>query len=291
MLNEMKSIKEWSKLSKQKLFDYDGFMEAYEKLVKNTPQNFGAYQIVRHDYAGDMLCTRYGFLYGVLFGSSIAFYKDDYYREMSKVLPELADYNINLRISTMVLSKNNQPVNKELIEKLLNLISIKREVIQNYLTLYNNITRSLSSLSKSNKKLFGFKYKLSGCKTVEDCENFILDKIEALLKLELSNNSYKNIDKINELIKLMKKADELTARHQEMIKHIETFDDVINEYKLPDVIIRDGKPTMVPFNIIDGESISQNVIVDNHTNSEPIIFTLKQNDGDDENTSSRSSSR
>lgn len=208
--NEMKTVKEWAELAGLQLVDYAGFVDKYLKVSKREPSNIIERSNIFTDYAGDLLCNRYGFERFVPYCKMILPEKEQLVK-MAEIIPNFAENTIStsLHVSSCKVrdSLDNSKLSlKDDIETLLKdtkykaLIMIKNINFNEKQLLSNFSTANL--LNKEDKLLitkFNAMNNFNG--TIEDFEiyliNDIINGLESVLKKNNSENLKDILDKEN----------------------------------------------------------------------------------------------
>ena len=128
-MDEMLTVKQWAEKVGITLNDYSGFVEAYERLVPQQEKNFLSSMKNRFDNAGDILCTRRAFSYGIFFCSMIP-PKIDQWEEKLEFIPEFIEESISAAIFYALTVKNNKKSSREKAEHLLRLVKLKIKAIE-----------------------------------------------------------------------------------------------------------------------------------------------------------------
>lgn len=214
--SKFKTVKEWEHLLSPyiKLHNYDGFVEIYEKLSGVNEKGFNASQELRFSSAGNLLCTRRGFVSGLL-KCTLTFPKLTDYEEISNILPNYIESEINMKLALKEgeLKHGTKELTSKMINEFLELIRIKiiareKNIKQDGSTQEKLLSKiDMSRFSKQSQKMirvFNLTRFFKG--TAEELEMHTLNKIMKYLKensnkesLEVNNNFLNNISLLREI--------------------------------------------------------------------------------------------
>lgn len=256
VINEMKTVKEWASFLSpyMQLHNYDGFVKMYKKLSGSNDEDFLEEQDFRFSNAGNLLCTRRGFVSG-LWSCTITVPKLADYEKISDILPNYIESEINMRLALKEgeLKRGTKKLTSKMIEEFLELLRLKtiareKNIKQSGSTeekLLSKIDKSkFSKQSRTLISMFNLTKFFKG--TAEELEMYILNKITKYLK-ENSNKEYLDVDNnfLNNL-NLLREIYYATIRYRSDIP-------IEEEFMYVDVLDK-KEPFQQEYTIYDGES-------------------------------------
>lgn len=257
---EMKTIKEWAKIAGLTLYNYDGFVEIYLTLSGKKSDDLYDYQVIRSRDCGDLLCTIRGFRSG-LAGCTMEVPQISSFEKIADILPDYIESEINLRISSMYgYLKHIKPEDmqqREKIEELLKLMKLKT-IVKDKSIKINGITKK-NTIEKLKKEEFSqtqyalikrFKLLKINKRTVEDLEEYLLNRIILNLEVILKKTNAKLTDDLLDKIYILIKILYNTARREEDSK------DIIEEFMYIN-FPRNEENFEQSYNIIDGTGVKE----------------------------------
>ena len=257
---EMKTIKEWAKIAGLNLYNYDGFVEIYLTLSGKKSDDLYDYQVTRSRDCGDLLCTIRGFRSG-LAGCTMEVPQISSFEKIADILPDYIESEINLRISSMYgYLKHIKPEDmqqRENIEELLKLMKLKT-IVKDKSIKINGITKK-NTIEKLKKEEFSqtqyalikrFKLLKINKRTVEDLEEYLLNRIILNLEVILKKTNAKLTDDLLDKIYILIKILYNTARREEDSK------DIIEEFMYIN-FPRNEENFEQSYNIIDDTGVKE----------------------------------
>ena len=253
---EMLTVKEWAEKAGLKLFNYDGFVEMYERMSNNEKSDFETYVANRVRNAGDLLCSRRAFQAG-LSRCTLRLPDLSQYEEMANVIPNFVESNLNIDIIMSIMysgSEEKEPRKK--VERLLEIIRLKKVVREKSIEI-NGITEEID-IADIDKKTMGHENlailkRYTG--TVESIEVKLIDEIISDLENLLQQGTINLSNIPNEKIKALASLFAISSRTK-------NSDPLENEYMYIDILGKEKEPYVQPYNVIEKDGIRSGVAFD-----------------------------